>query len=157
MNLRKSKKSNFTIIELLTVIAIIAILMALLLSAIWKSKEDTYKSKARSEMQQIQNAIMAYKKRFGVYPIPTSLTTDSQITGANYTSLIDLIRGENGKKIKFIEGQTTSNLQDPWNANYIIYIDADYSGSLTGVVSINGVTVALSSIAKDGTIIKTWE
>ena len=59
----------FTLIELLTVISIIAILAALLLPAISKAKVQAQKKKAQLEVGQIANAIHTYESEYSKFPV----------------------------------------------------------------------------------------
>jgi len=72
---RKSQivnESAFTIVELLTVIAIIAILAAMLLPALSAAKVHAQKTKARLQAGQIVNAIENYDSIYSRMPIPAA-------------------------------------------------------------------------------------
>ena len=69
----------FTIVELLTVIAIIAILAALLLPVLSKAKTTAKKRQAQVEITQIVGAIQQYDSVYGRYPV----STNAQANGAN--------------------------------------------------------------------------
>jgi prepilin-type N-terminal cleavage/methylation domain-containing protein len=71
--LRTSKA--FTLIELLTVISIIAILAALLLPAISKAKVQAQKKKAQLEVSQIANAIHSYESEYSKFPVSAAATS----------------------------------------------------------------------------------
>lgn len=58
----------FTLIELLTVIAIIAILMGLLFPAIGLVKEQANKARAKNDVSNIVTAIRQYNVEYGKYP-----------------------------------------------------------------------------------------
>ena len=61
--------SGFTLIELLVVIAIIATLAALLLPAVNRAKVAAQKTKAKTEIADIVNAINAYDMDYGRFPV----------------------------------------------------------------------------------------
>lgn len=63
-----SHRSAFTLIELLTVIAIIAILMGLLFPAIGTIKEQARKTQAKNDVANIVAAVKQYYTEYGKYP-----------------------------------------------------------------------------------------
>jgi prepilin-type N-terminal cleavage/methylation domain-containing protein len=58
----------FTLIELLIVISVIALLAALTFPAVRGARLSVMRSRARSEMTQIETAIERYKDKLGYYP-----------------------------------------------------------------------------------------
>ena len=62
----------FTLIELLTVIAIIAILMALLMPVLNVAKNAAKKAAAKGDLSQLVTAVKAFYTDYGVYPIDPS-------------------------------------------------------------------------------------
>jgi len=62
------RRSAFTLIELLTVIAIIAILMGLLFPAIGTIKESGRKTQAKNDVTNIVAAVKQYYTEYGKYP-----------------------------------------------------------------------------------------
>ena len=58
----------FTLIELLIVVSVIALLAALTFPAVRGAKLSVMRSRARSEMTQIETAIERYKDKVGYYP-----------------------------------------------------------------------------------------
>ena len=73
---RSSKRSGFTLVELLVVIAIIAILAGVLLSVMSTVMKAAKRAKAANTANSIQTAALAYNTEYSVYPIPTGTTTD---------------------------------------------------------------------------------
>jgi len=71
----------FTLVELLVVIAIIAALAALTFPAVRAAKIAALRSRAKSEMAQIETGIERYKDKLGYYPPdnPTSYYTLNQL------------------------------------------------------------------------------
>ena len=72
---RSSMRRAFTIIEMLVVIAIIAILAGMLLPAISKAKINAQRKAAKTEMVNIISAIEAYHNEYSRYPTPTNYLT----------------------------------------------------------------------------------
>ena len=63
-----SLTAAFTLIELLTVIAIIAILMSLLFPVVNSVKESGRKAQAKQDLMGIITAVKAYNTEYGKYP-----------------------------------------------------------------------------------------
>lgn len=70
---RHSTKSRhaFTLIELLVAIAIIALLMAIFLSAITRTRQAARNAQTSSEIAQIGSAVQAFKTKFNVRYVPS--------------------------------------------------------------------------------------
>lgn len=62
------KRSAFTLVEMLVAIVIIAILIALLLPAISRSRISANEARVVVEIKQFETAIASFKARFGVEP-----------------------------------------------------------------------------------------
>jgi prepilin-type N-terminal cleavage/methylation domain-containing protein len=58
----------FTLIEMLVVIAVIAILAALLVGGLGRSSESKVRSRVKVELKQLEGAIDSFHKRHGFYP-----------------------------------------------------------------------------------------
>jgi len=96
----------FTLIELLTVIAIIGVLAAFTFSALGRIKRQQYINNAKAEMEQLETGIDRYKAAYGFYPPDNQLnpgssplmnqlyfellgTTNSNVNSPSYQSLDD--------------------------------------------------------------------
>jgi prepilin-type N-terminal cleavage/methylation domain-containing protein len=94
----------FTLIELLTVIAIIGVLAALLLSAFGAVKRRSLINHADAEMAQLQTAIERYKAAYGFYPPgnTNSVTINQlyyELTGTTNTPSGDFVPLDGNPKI----------------------------------------------------------
>ena len=78
------RASAFTLIELLTVIAIIAILMGLLFPALSIVRDQANKVRARTDLMGTVAAVKQYNTEYGKYPL----------TGANITTPADVTFGD---------------------------------------------------------------
>jgi prepilin-type N-terminal cleavage/methylation domain-containing protein len=65
-------RAGFTIVELLTVIAIIGILAAMLVPVLSAARKRAQKVQARLEIDQIVNAILKYDSDYGRFPVSTN-------------------------------------------------------------------------------------
>ena len=64
----KSRKSGFTLVELLTVLVIIALMMGVLLPALNKVRNTAKEARQKVQFATIEQAIMAFKSDYGDYP-----------------------------------------------------------------------------------------
>lgn len=120
---RKSRISRgFTLIELLLVIAIIAVLLALLLPALWRARHQARVTRAKVEMKQVETAWISYRNDYRHLP-PYGVYNG--IMGQN---AIDILRGErlavgqdtyNARRIAYMEFPgNPSEFKDPWGTVY---------------------------------------
>src|SRR5258708_2601692 len=73
-----------TLLELLTVVAIIGILLGLLLATGNIAQESVRRAQAKSDLLRIVSAIKAYQAEYGRFPI--SLPADGQATEVTYVT-----------------------------------------------------------------------
>ncbi len=64
----KPRKNAFTMVELLTVVSIIALLMAVLIPALTHVRNSAKKAKQKAQFTKIELALETYKNDFGDYP-----------------------------------------------------------------------------------------
>ncbi|HUI08252.1 MAG TPA: type II secretion system protein [Verrucomicrobiae bacterium] len=147
-----STKRGFTMTELLTVIAVIGLLAALLFPAIKNSIRHAEIRKAQLAITELQTAFKAYYTEYGKWPA-TSLTTGGGIM-CTTNWMVALLRGENKtgqdlamagvqyngnpRQIVFMEfknedlvidaANNVTNLVDPWKGLYEFTFDITYSG-----------------------------
>jgi prepilin-type N-terminal cleavage/methylation domain-containing protein len=148
-------KSAFTLVELLTVIAIIAILTAMLLPVLSKGKLSALKTQARIQANDIATAIQAYDSAYGRFPISSAVqtaagTNDFTYGGAVFANAIatgtlstsDSIYTTDNSEVIATLMNYTNYLSPPYaptiNANYkknsqkTVFLNAKMSGWVPG-------------------------
>jgi len=140
-------RSAFTLIEMLVVIAIIAIIAGLLFPAIGKSINAANRRKAATTASSIESAIMLYSNDYGGklpitsagYGQPDVLLTEDQSKNVMIV-LMALDEGPNAghalnpkRKIYFETDQSTTGgtVLDPWGNQFRIMLDTNLDGKIT--------------------------
>src|SRR6266571_3629470 len=142
------KQHAFTLLELLIVIAIIAILVGLLFPAFKAVQNQAKKTQAKNDLTQIVNAVNAFYTEYGKYPVATNDNTISNNADLFYSlravsAGANLNNAVNTRQIVFINPPNVkdtanprsgigSNGQyyDPWGTPYRIAIDGDYNNDI---------------------------
>lgn len=168
---RVLSRRSFTLIELLTVIAIIAILAGLLFPAIQSSLKKADATQAKTDIKNIETAIRAYYTEYGKLPVRDAhqgiadryygdgsdpdgfqyemMDTLRAVSTAGHANSGDVL---NPRKIVFFEppsrkaamgnvGTTQGSLLDPWGRVYRIKLDNDYNNSVEYYNNTNAVAV----------------
>ena len=119
-------KKAFTLIELLTVMGMIAILLAAMGVSISKARTRARIAKATQEAKEMTNAILAYEQ------YAPDRTLQSKVTGGwvdcNEGSMSMLLggeTGENGERIPVLYNAALSKgtMYDPWGIPYQLMIE----------------------------------
>jgi prepilin-type N-terminal cleavage/methylation domain-containing protein len=147
MTASPSTRRGFTLIEILVVIAIIAILMGLVFPALTSGIRTAKISKAQSEAKNIEGAIFLFKKDYGYFPVPKNaqaVASDGGLlddTGSK--SLLQVLMAEplnynlndqlNTRKQNYLDMDalgTDGTLEDPWGKQYRMKLDLNYDGEI---------------------------
>ncbi len=85
MQTNRSRQRGFTLVEMLVVLAIIAVLVGLLLPAVMAAVNAARRGQMAMEISQLAQAVEAYKNEFGDYPpsLDTSLNWSDATVRAN--------------------------------------------------------------------------
>ena len=121
---RRSRRA-FTLVELLTVIAIIMVVAGLLLGTLGAARTAAKKARAHSEVDQIRTAWLAYQQEYRRFPAVgiTEMAGDAMqiLRGATNTPLG---RQENPLAIAFMDFRDgTTQFRDPWKNVYGVALD----------------------------------
>ena len=149
----RNRRRNFTLVELLVVIGIIAILAGMLMAGIMYAPAKAQKAKAQAEITTLLNAIKQYESAYGVLPIPSGAidaNKDGKLKNADdssnyYKQMILILQADtdnsdytaalkklNKRNTKFldIQGNDSGVFTDPWGNDYNVYVDATYDGKI---------------------------
>ena len=115
------RRRGFTLMELLVVIAIMSVLIGLLMPALSAARHMARKTRAKSDVRQIETAIKAYYNDFRSMP---------SIGGQMNQSAILILRGDNNaRKICYLEFSDDDNINegfvDPWGEMYRVAVSQD--------------------------------
>lgn len=141
-------RRNFTLVEILTVIAIIAILMGLLLPVMSTAQRKGKENKARAAIQSIKFAIEQYENDYGILPKFGTVSgdmvfnetiaksqdkngTSTNADGKKYDQFMELltlankddgtaVSNENTKKIRYLEAPANKVKDANKNEGYFI-------------------------------------
>ena len=144
----KINKAGFTLLELLTVIAIIGILAGLMLPAIMGFQARTRIKKAETEVKSLATAIRAYHTEYSRWPVNPS--EGGVWSNDNYTVLRCLVANVpgngNDRNFNFFEltndaSTASGTLRDPFVSNMAYRIEINVITNYVRVWSLgpNGV------------------
>ncbi|MFC2140460.1 prepilin-type N-terminal cleavage/methylation domain-containing protein [Candidatus Auribacterota bacterium] len=147
------KEKGFTLIEILFVIAIIAVLAGLLIPTVGLVQNKARKGKAESMIQSLSVAVKMYQNDFGLLP------TSADFSGSNATTVLVQALGQRfigssagnvGPYVEFKNKDLNGNqIIDPWGNPYYYYGDDD--NGATGDAPYNNVySFDIYSMGKDG-------
>ena len=94
--MKRAKRAGFTLVEVLTVIAIIALLAALILGLAGNAQKKAARTKAEAEITQLESFITDYQMKYGQVP-PSFATLSNALMESKHA---------------------LTNLLDPWGMSY---------------------------------------
>ncbi len=117
---RHSRRSAFTLVELLVVITIIGILVALLLPAVQAAREAARRMQCKNNLKQMGLAVLNYESTYG--RIPASVVLDLSVTQTGNNGSW----GVHGRILQYLE---QGNLYE----NVDINLAWDYQAAIDGI------------------------
>lgn len=144
-----SQRIGFTLIEMLVVIAIIAILAGFLFPAIGKSLRTAKRNTAAAEAKSIAGAIHMFYEEYGYFPVPETMeqgvadgieqsSQDPTVADADFSKeVIKILMGGdtkmNPKGKVYLDSDTpivNGEYLDPWGNQYCMKFDLDFNGKI---------------------------
>jgi len=133
------RQAGFTLIEMLTVIAIIAILAAIMVPVVGCARGIAERRRAMTEMNSIKVAAMQFytEHRYMPWPGDPKVGEDKWTSGGNQAAVMDLLTGNNPLKKTYLQipskSQDSGNpllFVDPWGQPYEIGMDRNMDGAV---------------------------
>ncbi|OGV55699.1 MAG: hypothetical protein A2017_03195 [Lentisphaerae bacterium GWF2_44_16] len=163
-------RAPFTLVEILVVVAIIAILMGILIPVVLKYPTTAKITKTKSQMNSINVAIKQYEAIYGYLPSFGNMVSNAS-NYRQFFAYLTCVQGPNttvgdvnGKKNRFLEvpsnyGNYTTDVsgtmtnaqkgdfQDPWGNLFRIYLDTNYDGAITSADAAGAVPACVTPSA----------
>ena len=152
----RANRGGFTLIEILTVIAIVAILASILVPVAGKAKKSAMKKRATVEMNSIKVAALQFLSDHRYMPWPAAIVEDRPIwigddmwtaaaDGTDQLPVMDLLTGNNALKKVYLQIPEKSRpsaasmiFNDPWGQPYRIGLDRNLDGAVLPDATIGG-------------------
>jgi prepilin-type N-terminal cleavage/methylation domain-containing protein len=148
---------GFTLIEILVVIAIIAILAGLLFKALPNVTESGRRQKAMADAQLLAQAVKSYRATYGKWPGQTQGDTDRTCDGEAHGPLLDALTN-NPRGLVLLEAPdrliADGRLTDPWGRAYLVAMDDDNDGRLR-IAATNDAAI-LEAEVDDTAAVASW-
>lgn len=119
---RSAEHAGFTLMEMLTVIAIIAILAGLLFTGVTHAKARARIAQAQAEAREIAKAWKSYYALYGDWPSGYA-GANREMTAAAVQILQGIDTVNNPQRVKFLDVDTDTiadGFEDPWGMPYVV-------------------------------------
>jgi prepilin-type N-terminal cleavage/methylation domain-containing protein len=118
-----SRKSAFTLPELLTVITISALLMMATFGAISRARVMARRAKCEAQLRQLVSAWEQYYSTYGKWPRRVDgRTVDTTVS--NLRPIFDAKDADNEYGVVFLNFTGTEDFKDPWGTPYRLTFDS---------------------------------
>jgi len=154
MKTRRPPRRGFTLIELLVVIVIIALLVAILAPSVTQAIKQSYLAKTRSQIQNIERGLEAFKLENRFYPGQTAATGKGHIVGGGNTF------GTKGSEFLaralWMADKTTPTfpgtpeILDSGNAGYVTEFKKAWTPKTTAYAAYDSTTLIGGNTVSDG-------
>ena len=143
-------KRNFTLVEILVVIGIVAVLAAMLLAGLGGATGKAENAKAKSQIKDLQNAIAQFQLEYNKLPKPKGY--DGKVLDSDqYKWLLEVLAGEtpgnastygnpNTRKKQFLALDKDDNYLDPWDTEFQVVFENGYKKGIDAA-SVDGLVV----------------
>ena len=154
------KRDGFTLVELLSVIAIVALLMGIIIPSISHAQVSAKKKRAAMETETIRLAVLAFERDHLYMPYPSGkgiyVGEDKCAAGDDQAKVIALLCGSNKLGKVYLEVPQGSRgtgcgvqddggdqFLDPWGQRYGIVLDRDKDDHIDADASPDGKKLAV--------------
>ena len=150
-------KRNFTLVEILVVIGIVAVLAAMLLAGLGGATGKAENAKAKSQIKDLQNAIAQFQLEYNKLPKPKGY--DGKVLDSDqYKWLLEVLAGEtpgkastygnpNTRKKQFLALDKDDNYLDPWDKEFQVVFEKGYK---------KGIAVSVLGMLSRFPLVKRW-
>ncbi|MDR2812506.1 MAG: type II secretion system GspH family protein [Puniceicoccales bacterium] len=129
-------KRAFTTLELVVVIATIAILASLILPTFGKVKRSMYANQSKIQFSRYVFGLNAYFREYGYFPKITGSDLDSEtvitVTAASSSNLIRALSGKETNGVSALS--TTNNYLNPNGTQFVEFSDDDFFKKTDGSI-----------------------
>ncbi len=119
-------RTGFTLVEMIVVIAMIAIIMGSMTASVQKARERARIARATQEVREMTNAILAYEQYAVGHTLDRVMSPSwTSCSEGNMKMILGGETGANGEKIPVLFNAMVKNgeLRDPWGTPYQYMID----------------------------------
>ncbi|MDA0577365.1 MAG: type II secretion system protein [Verrucomicrobia bacterium] len=148
----------FTLIELLTVIAIIAILVALLAPAVTRLLRQSVRTRTAGQVLAIANAMSTYRTANSVWPGQTGATDAPLLNDRVLTNLVYNPRGQVFLDVKknWVSAGPPPKLVDKWKREFMMAADGTGDGNVDVTLSAPGGPSYATNVPNRTVLVWSW-